>query len=144
MGAQCDPVEDRGYCQERGRRNASGLVVEHKKATEAIRDDFGLAVLAQDHHIMAERFVARGGSRAAVAIKGSHRGLANHTLVNQGTARADEIAIGKLLQRRLAGLPLGKNRQREVRALYNTRSGHPHPREYSENIRSCENSATTR
>ena len=126
LSAQCHPVEDRSYCQERGRRDASCLVVKNEKAAEAVRQDFGLAVLVQDHCIMAQRLVARCGSSTAVAIKGGRRRLADHIFVDQRAARADKITIGKLPERRLAGLPFGINRQQKIFALQQTRSGHPH------------------
>jgi hypothetical protein len=53
LSAQSHAVKDRSYCQERGRRDASRLIVKNEKATKAVRQDFGLTVPVQDHCIMA-------------------------------------------------------------------------------------------
>src|SRR5580704_14386366 len=53
LSAQSHVVKDRSYCQERGRRDASRLIVKNEKATKAVRQDFGLTVLVQDNCIMA-------------------------------------------------------------------------------------------
>jgi hypothetical protein len=54
----------------------------------------------------------------AIAVERGRRRLADLIFIDQRAARADEIAIGKLLERGLAGLPLGIKRQQKICALH--------------------------
>ena len=127
LRAQRHLIKGRRECQERRRRNPSRRIIKHEKAAKAVENDFGFAGFALDHGVMAHRLIARTGAPAAVSIERRRRRLSDHVVVDQRPAREGEIAIGKLLECRLARLALRKDRQHVVFTLNQARRGKPHP-----------------
>src|SRR5271165_3654366 len=96
-------------------------------AAEAVGDDLGSAVFAQDHSVMAHRLVPWRRHSPVVTVESNRRCVADEIIVDQGAAREDKIAVAKLFEYRLIRLTLGKQRQDVIFVGDQAGRGEPHP-----------------